>query len=80
MSFRLDWESLRDAYRQSYHLAKTNPDSYREMSQRARERMQGYAAPEMAAEQLRRFFFPDAATTADRSQGHHSTEDTTGRR
>jgi glycosyltransferase involved in cell wall biosynthesis len=66
MSFRLDWQSLRDAYRESYHLAKTEPGDYRTMSNRAREEMQRYASPEVVTEQLRNFFFSAAEDFAAR--------------
>jgi hypothetical protein len=75
MSFRLDWESLRDAYRQSYQLAKDNPGGYREMSKRAQERMQGYASPALVTEQLRSFFSADAALEAESHDGRHSASE-----
>ena len=80
MSFRLDWESLREAYRQSYELARINPAGYREMSERARERMREYASPASITEQLRRFFAPNAVSSAGPSHGRHSaTEQVAGR-
>ncbi|MFZ1220036.1 MAG: glycosyltransferase [Chthoniobacterales bacterium] len=75
MSFRLDWESLRDAYRQSYQLAKDNPGGYREMSKRAREKMQGYASPALVTEQLRSFFSADAALTEEGYDVRHSASE-----
>ncbi len=65
MSFRLDWQSLRDAYRDSYRLAKIKPDGYREMSNRAREKLQRYASLEVVTDQLRNFFFPGEVSAAD---------------
>lgn len=56
MSFRLDWESLREAFGQSYGLARTSPDRYREMSKRAQDRIQRSASPEITREKLHDFF------------------------
>ena len=72
MSFRLDWESLRDAFEQSYRLARTRPDHYREMSKRARGRMHGYASPEIIREKLLSFFSSVAASAGQHFQGRHS--------
>lgn len=72
MSFRLDWESLRDAFAQSYHLARTSPEQYREMSKRARSRMNEYASPEIVREKLRSFFSSVAASTAHPSESPDS--------
>lgn len=69
MSFRVDWGSLLEAYQTSYRLAKTAPDGYREMSKRARDRVQRFASPEVVQEQLRSFFSQDAAATADDQEG-----------
>lgn len=80
MSFRLDWESIRQAYRQSYDLARINPAGYRKMSERARERMREYASPASITEQLRRFLAPTAASSASPSPDRHSaTEQVAGR-
>jgi hypothetical protein len=80
MSFRLDWESIREAYRQSYDLARINPAGYREMSERARERMWEYASPASITEQLRRFLALNAAPSTGPSHSWHSaTEQVAGR-
>jgi hypothetical protein len=79
-SFRVDWGSLLEAYRQSYHVAKTSPDRYREMSKRARDRMRRYASPAVVQEQLRNFFSTDAASAAgDQGNFHPAREDPAGR-
>jgi glycosyltransferase involved in cell wall biosynthesis len=78
MSFRLDWESLREAFGQSYRMARTSPDQYREMSKRARERIQGHASPGIIKETLRRFFSV-AVSTPEHSHGpHYAAEDFSG--
>lgn len=69
MSFRVDWGSLLEAYRQSYRLAKNSPEDYREMSKRSRDRIRGYASPAIVREQLRRFFLADPASTAGDQSG-----------
>jgi glycosyltransferase involved in cell wall biosynthesis len=56
MCYRLDWGSLLEAYRQSYRLATTAPGDYREMSKRARARLEGYASSTIVKGQLRDFF------------------------
>jgi glycosyltransferase involved in cell wall biosynthesis len=81
ISFRLDWESLLQAYQQSYRLAKVTPGDYCEMSKQARDRMQCYASPGIVSEELSRLFSSLAASTADRSHSPDPTsEDFTGRR
>lgn len=69
MSFRIDWGSLVEAYRQSYRLAKNSPEDYREMSNRVRDRIRGYASPAIVREQLRRFFLADPAAIARDQNG-----------
>jgi glycosyltransferase involved in cell wall biosynthesis len=79
MSFRLDWVSLREAFEQSYRLARTSPDHYREMSKRARERMQQHASPGVIKKKLRNFFSSVAASMAENSHGAHpAAEDFAG--
>jgi hypothetical protein len=69
MSFRVDWGSLLEAYRQSYRLVKNSPEDYRKMSKRARERIRGYASPVIVGEQLRRFLLANPALTAGDQNG-----------
>lgn len=67
MSFRLDWESLRDAFSESYRLARTSPEQYREMSKRARNKMRECASAEITRDKLRSFFSSVAVATAQPS-------------
>jgi glycosyltransferase involved in cell wall biosynthesis len=79
-SFRLDWASLLDAYGESYRLAKTRPDEYREISKRARDKMEQYASPGTVAGQLRQFFSAVTAAPALHNDGRPTaTEVLTGR-
>lgn len=81
MSFRLEWESLRDAFEQSYRLARTSPHQYCEMSKRARSRMHQYASPETVRETLCKFFSSVAVSSPENSHGPHSAaEDHAGRK
>lgn len=53
---RLDWESLLDAFRKSYRLAKDAPENYSAMAIRAQRKMQeSYSIP-VVRQQLREFF------------------------
>jgi glycosyltransferase involved in cell wall biosynthesis len=80
MSFRLDWASLLDAYSRSYWLATTSPDEYREMSKRARDKMQQLASPGTVTGQLQHFFSAVTAATADHNDDRHpATKGLTGR-
>ena len=76
MCFRLDWESLVEAYRQSYRLAKTNPGAYHEMSMRVRQRMQRYASLPTIKEKLRRFLAVlKDSTAAGSSRANTATDE-----
>lgn len=56
MSYRIDWGSFLEAYRQSYGIARNSPEVYSAMSKRARDRIREYASPEIVREQLRSLF------------------------
>ena len=43
---RLVWTSMVDQIRESYKIAKENPEAYSELSRRSRERLKGWASPE----------------------------------
>ena len=80
MSYRLDWASLFEAYSGSYTLATTRPHEYREMSKRARDRMQQYASPGTVTGQLQHFFSEVTAATANHDGDRHpATKGLTGR-
>ena len=40
------WTSMVDQIRESYKIAKENPEAYSELSRRSRERLKGWASPE----------------------------------
>jgi glycosyltransferase involved in cell wall biosynthesis len=71
MSYRLDWASLFEAYSGSYTLATTRPHEYREMSKRARDRMQQHASPGTVTGQLQHFFSAVTAATANHDGDRH---------
>jgi len=52
---RLNWQSLMEAYRTSYRLAKERPERYRAMSQQAFQQMRDYCSIEQVAGQLEAF-------------------------
>jgi glycosyltransferase involved in cell wall biosynthesis len=54
-SRRINWESLHDAYCQSYALAGDN-DSYQRMSRSAQEQMGDFCSAEKVSQQLKDFF------------------------
>jgi glycosyltransferase involved in cell wall biosynthesis len=53
--YRIDWQSLYDAYRDGYRLAKEKPEQYRQMSEAAAARMQSYCSEARVYEKLQRF-------------------------
>ncbi|MEO6919494.1 MAG: glycosyltransferase [Collimonas sp.] len=56
LRYRLDWESICDAYKDSYRGLKQQPEQYLAMSKHAMARMQSYASGAVVKEQLRSFF------------------------
>ncbi|MFN8626323.1 MAG: glycosyltransferase [Candidatus Binatia bacterium] len=52
--YRIDWESLRQAYVDSYEVAKNDPARYARMSRCAVERLQGYCSKTLVEERLKR--------------------------
>lgn len=52
---RLDWQSLKEAFRESYDLAKDHPRRYQDMSREARIQMGSFASVERVAVPLERF-------------------------
>lgn len=59
---RLNWQSLVDAYRHSYRVAKDEPERYCEMARQADARMQAFASIERVAGPLGAFLERIAAT------------------
>lgn len=52
---RLNWQSLMEAYKRSYQIAKADRDAYQRMSMRAYARMHSFASVEQTIEPLRNF-------------------------
>jgi hypothetical protein len=59
---RLNWQSLVEAYRHSYRVAKDEPERYREMARQADARMQAFASIDRVAGPLGAFLERIAAT------------------
>lgn len=55
LRYRPKWKSLEQAYRESYRVAKEEPQHYAEMSTHARQRMQNYCALPPITDKLGRF-------------------------
>jgi hypothetical protein len=68
MHFRLDWESLLGAFRQSYQLAKTKPEEYSAMAARAQHRMREYSSIASVKERIRNFFHDLDTAPADENR------------
>jgi glycosyltransferase involved in cell wall biosynthesis len=56
MRYRIDWGSLVNAFRQSYDIAKHQPDVYREMAKSASSKMKEYSSNIVVKEKLQKFF------------------------
>jgi glycosyltransferase involved in cell wall biosynthesis len=56
MRYRIDWESLVDAFRRSYDIAKNQPDVYREMAEAASAQMNKFSSNIAVKEKLQKFF------------------------
>ena len=56
LRYRINWDSLCDAYRESYRVAKAAPECYAQMSDSARAKMNAYCSDAVVSEQLRTFF------------------------
>ena len=53
--YRIDWESLYNAYISSYEVAINSPETYRSMSASANRDLQGYCSRALARRRLREF-------------------------
>ncbi|GAC1335065.1 MAG: glycosyltransferase [Collimonas sp.] len=56
LRYRLDWESICTAYKDSYLVAKQQPEKYIAMSEHAMARQASYCSGAVVKEQLRNFF------------------------
>lgn len=56
MWYRISWESLLNAYRQSYDIAKNRTHIYREMGSAASLQVQKYLSNDVVKEKLQKFF------------------------
>jgi glycosyltransferase involved in cell wall biosynthesis len=56
MRYRIDWESLVNAYRRSYDIAKNKPDVYRKMAESASSQMNKFSSNIVVKEKLQKFF------------------------
>jgi hypothetical protein len=67
--FRLNWQSLFDAYRESYRIAKSEPQRYAAMSHDAQGAMRDIASDEVVASRLLAFFASEAKTSEGSTDG-----------
>lgn len=65
---RLNWQSLVEAYRHSYRVAKDEPERYREMARQADARMQTFASIDQVAGPLGAFLERIAATQSAQAE------------
>lgn len=56
MRYRINWESLVNAYRRSYDIAKNQPAVYREMAESASLQMNKFSSNIVVKEKLQKFF------------------------
>ena len=56
LRYRINWESLVNAYRRSYDIAKNQPDVYREMAKSASLQMNKFSSNIVVKEKLQKFF------------------------
>lgn len=59
MRYRIEWESLVNAYRKSYDIAKNKPDTYRKMAQSASSQIKKYASNNTIKEKLHKFLIKE---------------------
>ncbi|WP_263147106.1 glycosyltransferase [Pseudomonas sp. RIT-PI-AD] len=71
---RLNWQSLMEAYRASYRLARENPRDYRRMSTLAHRHMQAFCSVEQVAARLSDFLetLPQSSTERRAPRLEHS--------
>jgi glycosyltransferase involved in cell wall biosynthesis len=59
LKYRIDFESLVNAYRQGYDIVKNQSEIYRKMTKSASAKMKEYASNDVVKEQLQKFFNSD---------------------
>jgi hypothetical protein len=69
---RLDWQSLSEAFRESYDVAKENPERYRSMSREAYRKMREFASVEQVVGPLEAFL--SLAMTSSESARQEMTQ------
>ncbi|EIU7147862.1 glycosyltransferase [Pseudomonas aeruginosa] len=62
--YRPSWESLKEAYLESYRVAREQPERYRQLSAAANQRMRGYCAGDVVRQRLEPFLSARKATPA----------------
>ncbi len=67
---QLEWKSLFDAFRRSYQVACSEPETYAAMSLKAHEAMRNYCGPEAVKRHLQRFLADDLALAEPESRPH----------
>lgn len=67
LRYPIDWDSLLAAYRDSYAVAKYDPQRYARMAEQARLSLQGFCSQNLARERLHGFFEQTLTDTATRS-------------
>lgn len=72
--YRIDWQSLVEAYRAAYTVAKKQPEHYYEMSRAAVERMKEFCSEHAVYKKLHRFVLTAAVTTPLEDAGVASTD------
>jgi hypothetical protein len=71
--YRLNWESLLEAYRESYRVAKVEPERYAALSRAAQERIRDVASDDAVAAQLRSFLAANEFGQPRKSAGNDVT-------
>ncbi|MCO1670587.1 glycosyltransferase [Pseudomonas aeruginosa] len=62
--YRPSWESLKEAYLESYRVAREQPERYRQLSAAANQRMRGYCAGDVVRQRLEPFLSARKAAPA----------------
>jgi glycosyltransferase involved in cell wall biosynthesis len=56
LRYRIDWQSLMNAYRESFQVACEDPERYRRMSSHAHDAQEGFCSQEIVKKKLSDFF------------------------
>ena len=62
--YRINWQSLRDAFSKSYALRKEDPQGYKDMATAARAKLQSHCSVQVVKEKLNHFFQHSAVHAA----------------